>query len=66
MSKLKNLVLDYERRGEPYSAKILANEISKPLPSTKTLLELIDDRVRYFMEEKVNIIQERGIVHYII
>lgn len=52
LSKLKNLVLDYERRGEPYSAKILANEISKPLPSTKTLLELIDDRVRYFKEEK--------------
>ena len=52
LSKLKNLVLDYERRGEPYSAKTLANEISKPLPSTKTLLELIDDRVRYFKEEK--------------
>lgn len=52
LSDLKEIVLDYERTGKPYSSKILVEEISKPLPSRKTLLELIDDRVRYFKIEK--------------
>lgn len=52
LSLLKEVVLDYERTEKPYSAKTLVEEISKPLPSRKTLLELIDDRVQYFKIEK--------------
>ncbi len=52
LSKLKELVLEYERTGKPYSAKTLIEKLSKPLPSRKTLLELIDERVQYFKYEK--------------
>lgn len=52
LSVLREIVLNYERTDKPYSAKILVEEISKPLPSRKTLLELIDDRVQYFKIEK--------------
>ena len=52
LSSLKALVLDYERTGTPYSAKILVEKISKPQLVTKTLLQLIDERVQYFKNEK--------------
>lgn len=52
LSLLREVVLNYERTEKPYSAKILVEEISKPLPSRKTLLELIDDRVQYFKIDK--------------
>ncbi|MCD8043570.1 MAG: site-specific integrase, partial [Tannerellaceae bacterium] len=52
LSNLKALVLDYERKGKPYSAQILVEEISKSLPTSKTLLELIHERIQYFKEEK--------------
>lgn len=48
VSKLKDLVLDYERQGKSYSAQTLIDASLKQLPSRKTLYDLFEERIKYF------------------
>jgi len=48
VSKLKSIVLNFERENKPYSVQTLVDASNKKLPSRKTLFDVFEERIDFF------------------